>query len=121
MLGYSIAAPSGPCTEDNLSWISGSFASQQEAEDHAKIRQTPCGASEGLEPNGQETEHVKIGHVKIDRAHFRVVHCQISREHCCGNLRGDPVVRFTQKSSTFMGISVVVFMYAPVCIFVSNS
>ena len=45
--------------------------------------------------------HVKIGHVKIDRAYFRVhfrVHCDISREHCRGSLRADPVARFTQKS-----------------------
>ena len=55
---------------------------------------------------GQETKHVKIGHVKIDRAHFRVhfrEHWKISREHWkfyCehsrGSVRGDPLVRFTQ-------------------------
>ena len=48
---------------------------------------------------GQETEHVKIGHVKIDRAHFRVhfrEHWKISCEHSHGSLRGDPLVRFTQ-------------------------
>ena len=45
---------------------------------------------------GQETKHVKIGHVKIDRAHFRVhfrEHWKISREHSRGSLRGDPLVR----------------------------
>ena len=57
--------------------------------------------------NGQETKHVKMGHVKIDRAHFRVhvrehwkisrEHWQISREHSRGSLRGDPLVCFTQK------------------------
>ena len=57
---------------------------------------------------GQETKHVKIGHVKIDRAHLRV-HCRehwrisrehwkISREHSRGSLRGDPLVRFAQKN-----------------------
>ena len=55
---------------------------------------------------GQETKHVKTGHVKIDRAHFRVhfrehwkisrEHWKISREHSRGSLRGDPLVRFTQ-------------------------
>ena len=59
------------------------------------------------EPFGQETKHVKIGHVKIDRAHFRVhfrehwkisrEHWKISREHSRGSLRGDPLVCFTQK------------------------
>ena len=42
--------------------------------------------------DGQETIHVKIGHVKIDRAHFRVhfrEHWKISREHSRGSLRGD--------------------------------
>ena len=51
---------------------------------------------------GQETKHVKIGHVEIDRAHFLAhfhVHRHISREHCRGSLRGDPVVRLTQRSS----------------------
>ena len=50
--------------------------------------------------SGQETKHVKIGHVKIDRAHFRVhfrEHWKISREHSRGSLRGDPLVHFTQK------------------------
>ena len=45
-------------------------------------------------------KHVKIGHVKIDRAHFRVhfrEHWKISREHSRGSLRGEPLVRFTQK------------------------
>ena len=49
---------------------------------------------------GQETEHVKIGHVKIDRAHFRVhfrEHWKITREHSRGSLRGDPLVRFAQR------------------------
>ena len=80
---------------------------------------------------GQETKHVKIGHVKIDRAHFRV-HLgehwkifrglwKISREHSRGSLCGDPLVRFTQKkTSTFVGISVDIFVYTPVCIFVST-
>ena len=38
--------------------------------------------------------------LKIDRAHFRVhsrEHCKISRQHSRGSLRGDPLVRFTQK------------------------
>ena len=80
---------------------------------------------------GQETKHLKIGHVKIDRAHFRAhfrehwkfsrEHWKISREHFRGSLRGDPLVRFTQKkTSTFMGISVDIFVYTPVCIFVST-
>ena len=50
--------------------------------------------------HGQETKHVKTGHVKIDRAHFRVHfrdHWKNSREHSRGSLRGDPLVRFTQK------------------------
>ena len=44
--------------------------------------------------------YVKIRHVKIDRAHFLVhfrEHCQISS----GSLRGDPLVRFAQKASTY--------------------
>ena len=48
------------------------------------------------------------------------MHCQISREHCRGSLRGDIVVRFTQKSSAFVGISVDIFVYTSVCIFVST-
>ena len=55
---------------------------------------------------GQEIKHVKIGHVIIDRAHFRVhfrVHCQISREHRRGSLRGDPVVRFYTEILNFRG------------------
>ena len=50
---------------------------------------------------------MKIGHVKIDRAHFVYIsvntgkfpvheHWKISREHSRGSLRGDPLVRFTQ-------------------------
>ena len=56
---------------------------------------------------GQETKHVKIGHVKIDRAHFRVhfrehwkisrEHWKFSREHSRGSFRGDPLLCFTQK------------------------
>ena len=56
---------------------------------------------------GQEIKHVKIGHVKIDRAHFRVhfrehwkisrEHWKFSREHSRGSFRGDPLVCFTQK------------------------
>ena len=34
------------------------------------------------------------------------------------SLRGDPVVRLTQKASTFVGISVDIFVYTPVCVFV---
>ena len=75
---------------------------------------------------------MKIGHVKIDRAHFRVhfrEHWTISREHWKSSLehsrgspRGDPQVRFAQKkTSSFMGISVDIFVYTPVCIFVSTS
>ena len=55
---------------------------------------------------GQETKHVKIGHVNIDQAHFRVhfrehwkisrEHWKVSREHSRGSLRGDPLARFTQ-------------------------
>ena len=55
----------------------------------------------------QETKHVKIGHVKIDRAHFRVhfrehwkisrEHWKFSREHSRGSFRGDPLACFTQK------------------------
>ena len=74
-------------------------------------------------PLSKETEHVKIGHVKIDRAHFCVLfreHRQISREHARGSLRRDPVMRFTQKSSAFVGISVDIFVHIPVCIFVST-
>ena len=71
--------------------------------------------------SGQETKHVKIGHVKIDRAHFRVrEHWAISCEHSRGSLPGDLVVRFTQTSSTFVGISVDIFAYTPVCIFMST-
>ena len=81
--------------------------------------------------NGQETKHVKIGHVKIDRAHVRVhfrehwiisrEHWKITREHSRGSLRGDPLVRFTQtEPQPLMGISVDIFMYTPVCIFVST-
>ena len=74
--------------------------------------------------HGRETKHVKIGHVKIDRAHFRV-HCReywkISREHSRGSLRGDRLVRFKPKrTSTFMGISVDIFVYTLVGIFVST-
>ena len=65
---------------------------------------------------------MKIGHVKIDRAHFRAYfrehwkitreHWKISREHSRGSLRGDPLVRFTQKTtSTFVGISMDIFVY----------
>ena len=49
---------------------------------------------------------MKIGHVKIDRAHFRVhfrEHWKISREHWKMSLRGDPLVRFTQKSLNLRG------------------
>ena len=56
---------------------------------------------------------MKIGHVKIDRAHFRVhfrehwkisrEHWKISCEHSRGSLRGDPLVRFTQKSLNLRG------------------
>ena len=69
------------------------------------------------------TGHVRIANVKVDRAHFRVhfrEHCPISHEHARGSLRGDPLVRFAQKASTFVGISVDIFMYTPVCIFVST-
>ena len=55
---------------------------------------------------GQETKHVKIGHVKIDRAHFCVhfrEHWKISREHSRGSLRGDPLVWFTQKNLNLRG------------------
>ena len=58
------------------------------------------------------------------QAHFRVhfrARCKLSREHCRGSLRGDPVVRFTQKSSPFVGISVDIFVYTPVCIFIEPS
>ena len=48
---------------------------------------------------------------------FRV-HCQISRELCRRSLRGDALVRFTQKSSTSVGIFVDIFVYTPLCIFV---
>ena len=52
-------------------------------------------------------KHVKIGHVKIYRAHFRVhfrehwkisrEHWKFSREHSRGSFRGDPLMCFTQK------------------------
>ena len=81
--------------------------------------------------SGQETKHVKIGDVKIDRAHFRVhfrehwkisrEHWKITREHSRGSLCGDPLVRFTQtKPQPLAGISVDIFVYTPVCIFVST-
>ena len=74
-------------------------------------------------PFGQETKHVETEHVKIDRAHFPVhflCTVKFAREHYCGSPSGDPVVRFTQKkSSTFVGISVDIFLYTPVCIVVS--
>ena len=57
-----------------------------------------------LDQSGQETKHVKIGHVKIERAHFRVhfrEHWKFSREHSRGSLRGDPLVRFTQRKPQF--------------------
>ena len=79
---------------------------------------------------GQETKHVKIGHVKIDRAHFRAhfrehwkiarEHWKISREHSRGSLRGDPLVRFTQTKPQPLGISVDMFVYTTVCILVST-
>ena len=54
------------------------------------------------------------------RAHFRE-HWKISREHSRGSLRGDSLVRFTQrKKSTFVGISVDIFVYTPVCVFVTT-
>ena len=64
-----------------------------------RFRPSLCEEKEIL---GARIKHVKIGHVKLDWARFRVcfrVHCQISCEHCRGSLRGNPVVRFTQKSS----------------------
>ena len=45
---------------------------------------------------------------------------QICREHSLGSLGKDPVVRLTQKASTFVGISVDIFVYAPVCVFAST-
>ena len=52
---------------------------------------------------------MKIGHVKIDRAHFRVhfrehwkfsrEHWKISGENSRGSFRGDPLVRFAQKKN----------------------
>ena len=68
-----------------------------------KTRNSSQGQKKGIPKKQKEGQgrHVKIGHVKIDRAHFRVhfrEHWKISREHCRGVLRGDPVVRFTQKS-----------------------
>ena len=51
----------------------------------------------------RETEHVKTEHLKSYRAHFRLhlrERCQISRAHSRGSLHGDPMVHFTQKSST---------------------
>ena len=73
---------------------------------------------------------MKIGHVKIDQAHFRVHFCEhwkisrehwkVSREHSRGSLRGDPLVLYTEKASTFVGISVEIFVYTPVCIFVNT-
>ena len=62
----------------------------------------------------QETKHVKIGHVKIDRAHFRV-HFRVStgkfpvstgkfyREHSRGSRRGDRLVCFAQKGINLRG------------------
>ena len=76
---------------------------------------------------GQETKHVQIGHVKIDRAHFRVhfrEHWKISREHSkLGVFVGTLwcVLHRAKKTSTFVGISVDIFVYTPVCIFVSTS
>ena len=67
----------------------------------------PTGMFTPLPSFSQETKHVKIGHVKIDRAHFRVhfrehwkisrEHWKISREHSRGSLRGHSLVSFTQK------------------------
>ena len=54
----------------------------------------------------EETEHAKIGHVKTDRAHFRVHfrdHCEIFHEHSRGRLRGDPVVCLKQKNLNLCG------------------
>ena len=64
----------------------------------------------------QELKHVKIGHVKIDQAHFHVhfrEHWKISREHSRGSLRGDPVVTEI-LNFRFVGISVDFFVYTPV-------
>ena len=68
---------------------------------------------------GQETKHVKIGQVKIDRAHFRVHFVStgkfpwvLSWESSWGH-RG---AFCTEKASSFVGISVDIFM----CIFVST-
>ena len=67
------------------------------------------------QPNkdGQETKHVKIGHVKNERAHFRVhfrehwkisrEHWKTSREHSLRSLRGDPLVRFTETNLNLGG------------------
>ena len=57
---------------------------------------------------GQETKHVKVGHVKIDRAHFRVhfrEHWEISREHSRGSLRGTHccVLNRKKKNLNFRG------------------
>ena len=57
--------------------------------------------------SGQQTEHVHE-------------HCQISREHSRGSLRGDPLLRFAHKTSTFVGIFVDIFVYTPMCIFVGT-
>ena len=55
------------------------------------------------------------------RAHFRLHfhnrgHSQTCCEHSRRSLRGDPVVRFAKRASTFVGISVGIFVYTPMCI-----
>ena len=62
--------------------------------------------------------------MKIDRAHFRVrfpEHWKISREHSRGTLWWDTLMCSVQrKTSTFVGISVDIFVYTPMRIFVST-
>ena len=78
----------------------------EKTENTKTTKENPC---LNFMSTGQETKHVKIGHVKIDRAHFCVhfrehwkysrEHWKFSREHSRGSLRGDPLVRFTQTKS----------------------
>ena len=66
--------------------------------------------------NGQETEHVKIEHMKLTEHTFAYIFRE-DCQSCRGHYGEDPVVLLTPKASTFVGIFVDIFVYTPVCIF----
>ena len=64
------------------------------------------------------------GHLKTHQAHFRVhfrEHRRSCREHSPGpgSLRGDHMECLTHKASAFAGISMNIFVYTPIGIFMS--